>query len=423
MKKLMTARRRPGASLAFWAGSCAPGRRSLKRKINDSARWYGATFRMRLLTSILVPIFLLGACSQPVMPCTSSVAGTVTGLMADEQAFISVGGSKEFTDVAADGSYEVRSIPVGDDIFVAVSTDTGRSSFDRVGIIEGQKAILDFDLEGPGRLFGRITRGGRVTATRIEVRSTGDGPRLSAGGPTSREGHYDIAGLPLGEYEVSVLSRPHFYVSVNGETWLDVDLCNLPTPQTSAPVGKASVCDNLSLSGIVVASEDGRGLERATMSIVGVTGLGTQTATDGQGAFEFRDLAPGSYLLTVYRSGYEIVTRPILLQASMEGVTVMLEPTSGQSVRVWDRETGVPLGGSLQIEATDGSTTARLRLPLAGDGAAVLPTSLYGHDLTIGSVSYRTHHVSDWNGEPLSLALSTCQLFSKGCYPSPLPPQ
>ena len=128
MKKLMTARRRPGASLAFWAGSCAPGRRSLKRKINDSARWYGATFRMRRLTPILAPIFLLGAWSPPDMPGTSSVAGTVTGLMADEQAFIRVGGSKEFTDVAADGSYEVRSIPVGDDVFVAVSTDTGRSS-------------------------------------------------------------------------------------------------------------------------------------------------------------------------------------------------------------------------------------------------------------------------------------------------------
>ena len=353
------------------------------------------------------------------IPGTSSVGGRVSGLMADEQAHISIGDSREFADVVEEASYEVRNVPAGAETVVRVHTDMGRKVSDTVDIVEGQKAVLDFALDGTGRLFGRITRGGRATASSVHAWSMGDGPRLTAGVRTSREGDYDIAGLPFGEYQVVVAVRLPFLVQVNGDTWLDVDLCNYPTPRASEPVGGAADCDNLSLSGIVVASEDGRGVESARISIADVTGpFHILTGTDGLGAFEFRDLAPGSYVVTVYRSGYDVVTRPILLQASMEGLAVMLEPSSGQTVSVRNRETGVPLR-SVQVEATDGSTTAKFLVRLRGV-AGFLPTSLYGHDLTISSDGYRPYRVSGWNGEPLNIEVSTCRAFTEGCYPGPL---
>ena len=138
-----------------------------------------------------------------------------------------------------------------------------------------------------------------------------------------------------------------------------------PNRRSSLPSPSKSVNPISSRIGSAISAfhADGRGVERARISIADVTGpFHIQTGTDGLGAFEFRDLAPGSYVVTVYWSGYDVVTRPILLQASMEGLTVMLEPSSGQTVSVRNRETGVPLR-SVQIEATDGSTTAKFLVP------------------------------------------------------------
>ena len=356
------------------------------------------------------------------MPDTSSVSGTVSGLMADEQAYVSIEDSTDFADVAADGSYEVRNVPVGDDTVVTAHTDQARSVSDTVDIVEGQEAVLDFALHGTGRLSGRITRAGEAPDVRVDVSLTHLELQRYSGAIVPPDGYYEIVGLAPGEYMVAINDRRPFNVQVSGDTWLDVDLCSLPLLGTTSLTASPPDCARFSISGNVVASEDGHGLDNASVTIAAVSEQSVAViTTDRLGAFSFGGLSMGSYLLTVHQAGYEIVTQPIMLQASIEGVTVMLDSSSGQSVTLWDRETGMPLR-SVQIEVTGPSKApARIVLSLEGDdhGIGALPTSLFGNDLTFSLWGYRPYLVSGWNGEPLNLPMSACQPFTEGCYPSP----
>ena len=363
----------------------------------------------------------------------SSISGTVSGLMEGEQASVSVGeppDSYQVGPVRPDGEYEMYGVPTGEKIEVRVHTDKGRSVTDTVDINEGQRAVLDFELAGTARLFGRVTRGGKTTWASVNVWSTMD-KSFPNGSAFTTDGDYDIAGLRAGEHLVSINGRRLFRIQLNGETRLDVDLCDdQPPPGTSSPKENVWACNNLSFSGKVVASEDGRGLRNASVTISIIEASkpskrleqsGTQTKTDASGAFAVRNiLAPGKYLLTVYRAGYGLITRPVLLQESMQDLTVELERSFGQTVRVWGRETGQPLR-AVQVEVAEGSlASAEFRLPPGADGAGVLPMSLLGHDLMFTHIGYRPHSVSDWGGEPLILEMSACQLFTEGCDPGPM---
>ena len=364
----------------------------------------------------------------------SSIGGTVSGLMKGEKAYVSVGRSNASYEVGADGEFEVHDVPTGKQIEVRVHTHMSRSVTnsmrrsvtDTVDINEGQRSRVDFALAGTARLFGRVTRGEKPTWARVSVWATTD-KSSPKGIAFAAYGGYDIAGLRTGEHMVSLDGHYlPFRIQLNGETRLDVDLCAQPPPGAiSLTKNTPESCDNLSLSGNVIASRNGHGLQEASITIRSIAEAsrrsGGQTSTDASGAFSIRDiLAPGKYLLTVYRAGYGVITRPVLLEESMENMTVALELSHSQEVLAWERETGQPLR-SMQVEVAEGSlASAKFLLPLGANGAGVLPMSLLGHDLTFTHIGYHPHRVSDWGGEALSLEMSACQLFTEGCDPGTL---
>ena len=361
----------------------------------------------------------------------SSISGTVSGLMKGEQAYVSLEGSSGSHEVGPTGDYEVYGVPAGKRTKVRVHTHMGRTITDTVDVNKGQGARLDFALVGTARLFGRVTRGGKTTWSSVSVWSTMD-KSFPKGSAFAADGDYAIAGLRTGEHMVSINGRRLFRIQLNGETRLDVDLCDdQPPPGTSSVEENVWACDNLSFSGKVVASEGGHGLQNAKITIGVIEASrpserlersGAQTSTDEFGAFAFRDiLAPRKYLLTVYRAGYDVVTRPVLLRESMEDITVALERSSNnQKVQAWERETGRPLR-LVQVDVADTSpVSARFSLPLGVDGVGVLPMSLLGHDLTFTQFGYRPYSVSDWGGEHLRLEMSACQPFTEGCHPRPM---
>jgi hypothetical protein len=128
--------------------------------------------------------------------------------------------------------------------------------------------------------------------------------------------------------------------------WLVAALCAL-TPQVAAPTGSSVV------RGIVVDGTTGRPLGDAHVAIVD---LRLDTQTDPAGRFEFPQVAPGSYTITISTVGYIFVRRRIEVPARGVDLTVPLAAGTGtyeESVTVTSADSSQPAGATRELSSGD----------------------------------------------------------------------
>ena len=262
-------------------------------------------------------------------------------------------------ETGADGGYSIESVPPGqyyilaelpgylsplaefssENIALPSEQDERRfrEGLQRVIVLSGQTARMDFRLERGGAIDGRVQYddGSPVTGAWINVlrkdEKLGWQPlsdialsRFQYALATDDRGHYRVAMLPAGEYLIAVAIR-QVTMSSSGET-----LPGLTVPRDSPRSTQIYVGDSTSrgaakpitlrkgeeytgaditvaisklhtVSGTVVARGDGHPIDRATVSLVdAVDGTPVKEAgVSGNGRFAMPFVPEGEYLLKV----------------------------------------------------------------------------------------------------------------------------
>jgi hypothetical protein len=185
---------------------------------------------------------------------------------------------------------------------------------------------------GTFSILGRVTdAAGRPLALVTIARSGG------ASVVTSATGVFTITGLGVGNYTLTPSKAGYEFnptasiVTVRRYNVANILFSGVPTSSTL-----------LSLSGRVV--------DASNLPLVGVTVTrtgGQSVVTDARGAFAFTGLGPGSYTLTLSRTGYRFSpgTASVTLNASVANVLIRTTPaatTSTRQARGIDRQEHAP---------------------------------------------------------------------------------
>lgn len=322
----------------------------------------------------------------------ATIRGVVSGLPETLRAGVGVSasGPRDFRASArtgADGRFELSGAPAGTISLRAVAGDllSGATRFSgaSVTIAEGQKeAEAEIVFEGTGALSGRVTRGGSpVSDARLFV--SGQKGGSSGSGRTDENGAYRIEGLTSGDYTVNVqavagggrgVSKD---IRVDGEASLDVEL----------PMAR--------LFGVVVDSSSKQPLAdvRVTANLDGGTsGRPGFASSDSNGRFFVDDVEPGTYTLSLRRSGYQEAsdTASATDQGGDAG-TIEMTRGEGLELRVRDGIYQIPLR-SANVRVRDGSgATTSTWLSLDGDGKGEIASLRPGrYTLVLGSNGYAT---------------------------------
>ncbi len=324
----------------------------------------------------------------------TTIRGVVSGLPESQRAAVSVNanGPREYWASArtgADGRFELAGAPTGTISLRATAGDflsgATRSAAGSVTIVEGQKdAEAEIVFEGTGALSGRVTRGGQPVA---EARVFVGGARGASSGSarTDESGSYRIDGLTPGDYTVNVQGAQGMggravskELRIDGEASLDVEL----------PMAR--------IFGVVVdgATKQPLADARITANLEGTPSARPGFATsDSNGRFFVDDLEPGSYKLTLRRSGYqEAGNAASATEGGGDAGTIEMTRGDGLEVRVRDGIYQIPLrSANVKVKDGTGATVTSSWLSLDGDGKGEISSLRPGrYTLVLGSNGYAT---------------------------------
>lgn len=341
----------------------------------------------------------------------ATIRGGVSGLPDALRVGVNViaSGPAEYWATArtgADGRFELAGAPPGTVTLRAVAGDplagSTRSATGSVAIAEGQKeAETEIVFEGNGVLSGRVTRGGQPAAdARITAGTSRGGPGASA--RSDEGGAYRIEGLTPGDYVVYAMDgigmapRVSKSIRIDGEASLDFDL---PLARFSGTVVDGATKQPLA-DARVAASLDGKPGARP----------GSAT-TDSNGRFFVDDVEPGSYTLTLRRSGYqEAHADATATEAGGDAGTIEMTRGEGLELVVRDGIYQIPLR-AVSVRAKDGAgmTVLSTFVSLDDDGKGEIPSLKPGrYTLVVESGGYATQVLDGIvvPGAPLPVALT-----------------
>jgi hypothetical protein len=309
----------------------------------------------------------------------ATIAGHVHGLDFDELSRLKIwaarsGAAKRQAEVDHRGDFALRDMPPGA-WRLEGSLDGGRRHAQaQVRIDNGaQQVAVDIHFKEQLTLSGRVALGGSpLPGTEISLRRfEQSGARSSH---SNHEGEFEVQDLAPGTYQLALSNAAemvahHETVELTASRFLEIDL------------------ETFELSGKILDSEKGRGIEGAVIRIEKrVSGshsvaqaLATGSAADG--AFELLRIPPGTYHLRVEKDGFASLDEELTISPSTPPppLEVSLQPTGGLGLRVRMAQGGVPpwvqlrvldAGGGLYIErslALDSAGEARLGTLPAGD--------------------------------------------------------
>ena len=127
--------------------------------------------------------------------------------------------------------------------------------------------------------------------------------------------------------------------------------------------------------------------------------LSVSSYSDVLGRFTLAGLEQGKYLLTVYKSGYEMVRKHISFDANSTQLEFTLREERGVQVTAREAVSGTPVRAIEVIDNGRGSLT----LYLAKDGVGYLPGALAGNTLTFMAHGMEPLVINDWNGSRIDL--------------------
>lgn len=282
----------------------------------------------------------------------STLRGTITDDSSDAvpDALISVSGpSTSSVRSESDGSYILTGLSAG-----SYEVDVSKSGF--------EDRELEVALEGGTSTREDVT----LPVLRGQIQgqiSTADGTSLEGATVTARsstnqtfstvsesDGSYRLSSLPVGTYEVSA--------SLSGFSSDEVVSATISedSQETTANISDFTA-NEASISGIVTDSTSDAPLLDATVTLSGSEGTGSD-ATNTSGEYEIDGLAPGTYTVTVEKSGFSGPTREVDLEnGESRSLDLSLGPNTGEIVGTVIGSDGDPLDFSVSVKATSGGLT------------------------------------------------------------------
>ncbi|MGE3622091.1 MAG: carboxypeptidase regulatory-like domain-containing protein [Acidimicrobiia bacterium] len=251
------------------------------------------------------------------------------------------------------GGYTLRDLPTPGAYTITFAKDGYATESVQVGLAAGEERIgVDVALRrGAGSISGTTrvdgTVAGGVTVTVTDGERTVSASSVSVGAV----GSYLVSGLPVpGTYTVT-FSRPDLQsqtrlVDLDGGARRDVAGVDVALRRSTATV-----------AGSVVELGTGAPIGGAAVSLTSGDRAYNSRSADAGGQFEVGGIVPGTYTLTVSRSGSQAASRLVTLAAGqvLDTGAVALEPRASIRGQTINQGTGAALAG------------AQIRLYLAAD--------------------------------------------------------
>ena len=241
--------------------------------------------------------------------CVRSSTGPIEGA----RVWVSIPDGIKFSYTGADGNYTITDVPAG--IYNVTAEKSGYYSdyVPDVMVIRGETTNdINFTLEGKlSRLSGIVSNGTYpIVGVNIEILE------LKYSTYTDPYGAYELENIPPGTYTVTATKQGYranatygVVIERGGSVELNFTLEEIP--------------------GIVwgyVKDANGEAIVQATVEI---SGESYSTTTDINGYYKLAGIAPGVYVLTVYKSGYEssVISGVNITTEYENHVDVTLNPT------------------------------------------------------------------------------------------------
>ncbi len=330
-----------------------------------------------------------------------SIRGGITGLRPEQLSEVSVGqyreggGTRGLTGrVDGSGAYVIQGVPPGR--FLVIAEASVRLIAKTVDMPADSDFTVNFDFPRGARLSGRITRSGEPMSGVPIVPAPPPGVRYSVNfneTTTAADGTYVIEDVPPGDYVliISLFASP--WLTVSGDTVFDYDV----------PEGQ--------LSGRVLGSQGGEPIEGAVVNIWPAEAVEAQrpmpSGSDALGRFTLVGLAPGKFLLTVYKPGYEMVRKHISFVTNSADLELVLHEERGVEVTAREAVSGTPVRA---IEVIDDGRGSLLTLYLDKDGVGYLPGALAGSTLRFMAHGLEPTVIDHWNGSRIDLLFERARM-------------
>lgn len=278
-----------------------------------------------------------------------------------------------------DGEYTIQDLPPG--VYTVTFTPTGGETVTISGIAlaSNETEVRNVTLDGgsgDASLTGlvRDEDSQPIVGVTVELFLNGDSV---ATGTTNSSGRYTLSGLDAGTY-IARFTKTGYQTRIIQNVRLDAGL-----PTTLNVTMATSDDDTARVIGHVIDTS-GRDIPEAIVTLVGPTGTRTRTTTDGEGRFEFDDVAIGGpYSVEVTATGMEPSTQgPLNLAAGDErNLTFILSsaPGGGGLAGRVTRSNGLPIAGAtVRIVAGPARGATRTTNAEGEFNFAALPPGTYG---------------------------------------------
>ncbi len=235
------------------------------------------------------------------------------------------------------GNYSVPGLPPGTFTFTATAPGYLPNSASNVAIAINTTTAVPLALTlNAGTLSGNVTdsNGNPILGASIAVQNT-QGSNVSIS-TTDVNGYYSISAVPVGTY-TTVVSAAGFNPSSNPTT-VTLDTTTTLNAALAPLVG--------SISG-TVSDQNGSPLQNALVNVTDQSGdLIAQANTDVNGIYNFIDLSPLPYNITVSLTGYITATFPMAVVANevLPEATTLQIITGSATGNVTDSN-GIPIAG------------------------------------------------------------------------------
>jgi hypothetical protein len=254
---------------------------------------------------------------------------------------------------------------------------------------------VNLEFKARARLSGRVTIGGKPLANvmlRPHHVSLDQQSELHLQ-PfiTGANGEYAYEDVPNGDYVFMIESFASPGVSVSGDTVFDIEV---PDVQLSGYVYEEGskvplVGARITLRSLPLRTQPNR--------------LGGTSNNFGQ--FGIRGLQPGDFMLTAYKSGYELYRTTFSYGSPVSDMTIHMRPARGVEIKVREAGSNKAIDNVLVVEVLEHMPGIVMTLQTDPSGIGYLPSGLAGSSLRISATGYHVLEVSDWNGEQLDASL------------------
>jgi hypothetical protein len=326
-----------------------------------------------------------------------SIRGAVTGLRREELRLVSISLMRDEDErdllqgeVDDSGAFAIHGVAPGR--VVVMATTESRHVTETVEMPADSDLTVNLDFPRGARLSGRITRSGEPLRN-VEVSPLPPpGVRQAVsvhGTSTSDDGAYTMENLPLGTYVLMINSFQSGLVKVAGDTVFDFEV----------PDGR--------LSGRVLAAQGEPIMDALAFMWPDEREMihPFSGSSDQSGRFSLEGLEPGGFMLTIYKSGYEMFRKHISFDPQTPELTVRLRAERGVEVAAYEAVSGNPVKSLVAVEVIGSGMGSVVRVELDDDGRGYLPSALAGSTLKFMAPECKPTVIDSWDGNSLDLRL------------------